>query len=108
LRLLGGKTPFIEFQKQVIHWFSHFFEAVEQEALEVFSTLTVTNGTLDLDKAGISAPSATWTYQVNDSLFEDIRDQLLTQPGYASIAALLAGPLLLFNLWLGKRRHKKR
>lgn len=107
LRTLGGETPFIEYQKQLTRWFSDFFDAVEDEAIEVFSAIEYRNGRFNLDEMGISSPSATWTYEVNDSLFDDLRDRLLTQPGIASVGAGLLGPLMLLGLWFTKllRRH---
>jgi preprotein translocase subunit SecA len=107
LRTLGGNTPLFEFQKQVKRWFDSFFDEVEQSSLSVFNSLKVEDGQLNLTDAGISAPSSTWTYQINDALFENMRGQLFTQPGLSAIAGLHAGVLLLLALWKTRGTIKK-
>lgn len=103
LRVLGGNHPLHDFQKQVSAWFAGLFDAVDQHAISTFNAMPVVNGQPDLNKAGVQLPSSTWTYQKDDSLFEDMRDQLLTQPGFSAVAALLAGPLLLLALWVTRK-----
>lgn len=108
LRSLGGEVPFIAYQKQLTQWFSGFFDIVDQEALELFNQLQYCNGRFNLEALGVSAPSATWTYEVNDDLFDDMTNQLLNQRGFVSVAAVFVWPLLILKLLISRFQNRRR
>jgi len=107
LRTAGGRQAFIEFQKQAFDWFVEQQHSSVESAVSAFNELKSEDGELNLAKAGITSPSSTWTYQINDAMFDDSRNVLLGQPGLAAGIVFYAGPLLLLQLWVAKRLKRK-
>ena len=77
-----------------------FVAIIDRAVVETLPLVTAADGGIDLGAAGITAPSSTWTYLVNDDPF---RNQVLLKligPGGTTIAiysSALLGPLFL--LW---------
>jgi preprotein translocase subunit SecA len=70
LRALGrGMNPLDEFNRELIRLFGPLLEDAGQRAEETFRTVSVTDSGADLDAAGLSRPTATWTYLVHDDPF---------------------------------------
>ena len=68
--------------------------------LAALANVRVVDCRVDLTGTGIRAPSATWTYLVNDDPFRNRIGPMLTGPGGATIAiysAAIMMPLLI--LW---------
>lgn len=107
LRAMGGRQPFLEFRREANQWFIEHLQSVEENAKAIFESLEVENGRANLDELGVLAPSSTWTYQINDEMFNDMRDALIRQPGLAAGLALYGGPLFLLALWFNSRRKRK-
>ncbi len=76
LHRLGGQVPFFEFQKVAVQRFDKLLETLGEDALTIFN-----NFEAEGDK--LNAPSATWTYLVNDNPFENMLGFL--QPGNTKI-----------------------
>jgi preprotein translocase subunit SecA len=97
---LGGQDPLTRFGAEVIRAFTTIDDAIDQGVLSALSAVQVVDGQIDLAATGIRAPSATWTYLVNDDPFRDHLAALLTGPGGVTVAvysALMLTPLLV--LW---------
>lgn len=81
LVVIGKKNPLDEFHKIIIEAFDEMRERMDQEILHTFYRLEVTGKGIDLEKAGLKGPSATWTYLINDS-----PDQFSRLPFLAKLA----------------------
>jgi preprotein translocase subunit SecA len=112
---VGGLSPLEEFQKRVVQSFEHTCGyspqerriSVEDRLVESFTALDITADGVDLDATGLRGPSSTWTYLVQEDVFEDpIAAALISQRniGFA-VGAALTGPLLM--LWALLRRFQK-
>jgi len=66
---LGGRDPIDEFSRIVTPEFLALETRIEDGAADMFDSLELRNGGIDLEKAGLRGPSSTWTYLVNDSQF---------------------------------------
>lgn len=99
---LGGQDPAFEFQKLAIALFEELLANLEREMIRLFNSLVVKNGTIDLESVGVKAPSATWTYLINDNPYENIFGiALIGNAGMSlSIGAVMWTPLLaIYLLW---------
>ncbi len=95
---LGGQDPLTRFGLDVIRAFTAIDAAIDEAVLDCLETVRVVNGRIDLSATGLKAPSATWTYLVNDDPFRDRLAALLTGPGGVTVAmyaALVLPPLLV-------------
>jgi len=108
LAAIGGLSPLEEFQKRVAQSFEHTRHSVDDRMIEHFTALQVTADGIDLDAVGLRGPASTWTYLVQEDVFEDpVAAALVSQRhiGFA-VGAALTGPLLV--LWMLLRRFRKR
>ena len=108
LNRIGGKSPFLEFQKICIEIFDNLWQDMEQMILDKFAALKIMNGDIDLEESGIKAPTSTWTYLINDNPFENLLGmQLMGNIGLSAAAAFMFGPtLVMYNIF--KKIDKKR
>ena len=105
LTRLGGQEPLFEFQKLSIEIFDKLQDEMEIEMIKSFKNID--HNSADLDSLGLKAPSATWTYLVNDNPFENMLGlQLIGNVGL-NVGAGLYWPLMGFFLLI-KRLVKKR
>jgi len=99
LTRLGGQEPVFEFQKRSIEIFEKSENEMKLDMMKSFSAIDKNNA--DSDSLGLKAPSATWTYLVNDNPFEDMLEiQLIGNVGLNTGAGLywpLIGLYLLFK-----------
>jgi preprotein translocase subunit SecA len=106
---IGGRDPLTEFLPLVVHAFQEMQSRIRTDVVRTLREATLTAEGIDLRRAGLEHPSATWTYVVNDDPF---RDQLGVQLGSShavgAVAALYTGPLIvlwgLYNRYLRRRR----
>lgn len=103
LRALGGRAPHQEFQREADQWFIEHLHSIHSNAESLFDALQINNGQSNLVDLGLHRPSSTWTYQINDEMFGDMRDAMIRQPGLAAGLAMYGGPLLLLFLWFNRR-----
>jgi len=108
---LGRRVPIIEFRKMAIDLFETSREGMQTAMLTTFQEVEIRDGKADLDAAGVNAPSATWTYLVNDNPYEDNLTMQIAGDMALSIGAGICWPLLavvgLINRY-GRKRKKKR
>ncbi|MEE8166847.1 MAG: accessory Sec system translocase SecA2, partial [Myxococcota bacterium] len=107
---LAGKAPFDAFLRQAATAFSEFVDTVEQESTRIFETLEFGPEGVDWERAGLRAPSSTWTYTINDDL---VHSNLIRGLAYNPMILLGAAwmiPLLFaYGLWQrmrGRGRHR--
>jgi len=88
---MAGKSPLDEFNKCAVNAFDALLLNIDNEIVKTLKNANITENGLDLEKEGLKAPSATWTYLINDS-----PEQLGIAPICRSpIAAALNAPLLV-------------
>jgi hypothetical protein len=81
--------------------FEGLLEAIGIESIRIFQTLEIAaDGAVDWEGAGLSAPSSTWTYTVNDELTEsNVLRGLAYNPALMLGAAPMIPLLLLYGIW---------
>jgi len=74
---IGGLNAFDEFNRQINSAFRDFSRRVDDEVVATLQRVEITADGVDLKKAGLLGPSATWTYMINDNPTGDILQRLL-------------------------------
>ena len=69
LNRIGGKNPVLEFHRLAIEIFNNIQAEMENDSIESFKQIK--NQRNPLEETGLKAPSATWTYLINDNPFGD-------------------------------------
>lgn len=98
---LGGQDPLVRFTSDAIAAFTTIDDAIDEAVVEALATIRVDGSDLDLTGTGLTSPSSTWTYLVNDDPFKSRIGAMLTGPGGATLAiysAMFLGPL--FMTWM--------
>ena len=107
LNRLGGRDPYIEFQKIAVNMFDDMLVQLDRQLAELFDEIAARDEPVDLTSMGIKAPSATWTYLINDNPFENqLGLQLIGNTGM-QVAAGVFGPLLALQSLFRKYRKKQ-
>jgi preprotein translocase subunit SecA len=75
---LGGKIPLNEFHEKVSIIFQDLQSRIDQEIIETLGRIEIKAGGMDLEKEGLKGPSATWTYMINDTPFENQLEMIMT------------------------------
>jgi preprotein translocase subunit SecA len=111
---IGGRDPLTHFTTEAIRSFDRLDDMVDDSVREAVGALRVRDGHIDLSATGLTAPTVTWTYLVNDDPFKNRLGALLTGPGGATIAiyaaAMLMPLLLLWGVverWVGGAKRRK-
>lgn len=105
----GGKEPYLEFQKVAVSIFDELLNELDDELIQTFNAIQTDSAEIDLEKQGIKAPSATWTYLINDNPFENLLGlQLIGNIGISVGAALLMTPLIALFTLLQKLSRKQK
>jgi preprotein translocase subunit SecA len=118
LQRYGGRLPLTEFQRQIIDAYAAMMEGLRDEVVETFTRLQAEHGRIDLDRAGLSGPTSTWTYLVNDNPLPSFALQLIA-PGNLGVSvatmtlAVVYFPVTLavvatmfVRRWLRRRRRE--
>lgn len=64
---IAGKIPISEFNKVSIEAFEKLLADIRDEAANALASAEIAPDGIDMEKAGLKAPSSTWTYLVDDS-----------------------------------------
>lgn len=64
---IGKKDPLTEFHRIAIEAFDEMMGKIDSEIIKTFNTVAIGKDGIDMVKAGLKGPSATWTYLINDS-----------------------------------------
>jgi preprotein translocase subunit SecA len=105
LRRLGKQDPLYEFQKIAIEMFTNLLEDFEKVTWE---SLKSACGEKNVIETRMKAPSATWTYLVNDDPWEDKFEMKFIGDIGFSFGAALQMPLLLLYFAMKKLRKKNK
>jgi preprotein translocase subunit SecA len=91
---LGGGDPLSQFSNQAIRRFASIDEEIEDAVRAALPQVRIVAGEIDLTGAGLTKPSSTWTYLVNDDPFRDRMSALLMGPGGVTMAIYSAAVLM--------------
>lgn len=97
---VSGLNPLEEFARSIHSLFEELMTSIYEETAKSFKSIDFSSGDVDLEKAGIKAPSSTWTYQITDNPFSDDLGVLLASNrniGFTP-AILLLWPIVLFGI----------
>ncbi|MBW8483599.1 accessory Sec system translocase SecA2 [Actinomadura parmotrematis] len=76
LRSLGrGLDPLVEFNREAVPAGKRLPVQARERSVKAFEQLTAAGGAIDLDAAGLTRPSATWTYLVHDNPFGSLDER---------------------------------
>jgi len=107
LRRIGGQVPLIEFQKLATLLFDELLKKLDETLIKEFNSLQINSKDFDIERQGLKAPSATWTYLVSDNPFENQFVIQLVRSIFSSFTAFIFGPLLGLYSLLSKFIRKK-
>jgi len=104
-RRIGGQTPLYEFNRLAVDLFESVQERAEHDMIAVFNRLRVGENGIDYRQASLNAPTATWTYLVNDNPFEDMLGIQLAGDIGLSVYAGILWPLTALLFWAKRRKE---
>jgi preprotein translocase subunit SecA len=99
---LGRQDPLYEFTKRIAEAFMKLHQNVEDRIVETFASAEITENGISTDRAGLRAPSSTWTYLINDRAMPQLQQMLYGHGGaaFAMAAVLTTWPLLIaWGVW---------
>lgn len=64
---IAGKIPLSEFNKIAIEAFENLIKDIRNEITDTLASVEITEDGIDMEKAGLKAPTSTWTYLIDDS-----------------------------------------
>lgn len=73
---MGGFNAFDAFNQQMNREYRTLMQRVREEVVKTMTEATMTSRGIDLDAEGLSAPSSTWTFMINDNPRGGVLDQL--------------------------------
>ena len=79
-------------------------KSIDKKLIQKFNTIKIDNNEINLEKLGIKAPSATWTYLINDNPFEYMIGMQMIGDVGKQIGGAMMTPLLALHLLFRKRR----
>jgi preprotein translocase subunit SecA len=102
LMVIGGKNPLFEFNKQAVEAYESMLTQLEEDIVMAFEKLEVTEAGINMEKEGLTAPSSTWTYLMDESTgqFSNIQEIMRKASNY------IKGPLFTFSS-LYRMLHKR-
>ena len=106
LKRVGGQDPFIEFQKLAIQIFDERMLELDKDLIQKFNSIQIDNSNINWEKLDIKAPSATWTYLINDNPFEHMIGMQMIGDVGKQIGGVLMTPLLVLQLIFRRKRKK--
>lgn len=71
LESLSHKNPLHEYHRLIINAFATLEERIETAVVELFLTTDFCSLKIDFHLEALRVPSATWTYMINDSFFQN-------------------------------------
>ena len=104
-----GRTPLVEFCRIAGNTFDELLDDVDDDIVATFEALEITADGVDWEAAGLTGPSATWTYLVNDNVFgSNVLMQLANRPTIFLGAIALWPALFVWGLYQHWLRRKGR
>ncbi len=90
---LGGQDPLTRFATEITEAFTPLEDEVDAAVLASLEHVRASDGAIDLEEAGVTRPSSTWTYLINDDPFKDQAMLRLAGAGGVTIAIYAAAML---------------
>lgn len=73
----GGFNPYDVFNREMRMEFDSFLALIEERVVETMKSATYTKHGIDLEKEGLTGPSSTWTFMINDNPRGTVMSQLI-------------------------------
>ena len=73
---MGGFNAFDEFNKQMNEAFRSLYQRIDSAVVETIRSARITPAGIDLDNEGLTRPSSTWTFMINDNPKGSVLDQM--------------------------------
>jgi preprotein translocase subunit SecA len=105
---IGGLDPLHEFHRQIVEHFEGIRDRTADRVTEALVEIHSSGGTLTLDSLGVRAPSATWTYLVNDQVLSELQQMLFGRGNVAFTAGAVLMTWPLLAAWAVWRRLSRR
>lgn len=67
LMLIGQRNPFDEYQIFAVSAFNEMMEDIRNDVVDYMQKCTITENGIDMNEAGLSGATTTWTYMINES-----------------------------------------
>ena len=96
---IGKKDPLTEFHRIAIEAFDEMIDKIDSEIIRTFNTVAIGKDGIDMVKAGLKGPSATWTYLINDSPSQFSRLPNLIKAAIGKIGKISRPCFLVQSLW---------
>ena len=74
---LGGFNAFDTFNREMNLEFQTFLSHIEDRVVESIASATITEDGIDLKKEGLTGPSSTWTFMINDNPRGAVLNQMI-------------------------------
>ncbi|MDT5035391.1 MAG: preprotein translocase subunit SecA [Micromonosporaceae bacterium] len=85
LRALGRLDPLDEYHRAAVPAFTRLQSGIDDRIVATFDTAEITSDGWDLSDAGLSRPTATWTYMVHDNPFGSEMERFFTAIAKAAV-----------------------
>ncbi len=98
--------PLTHYNKSLIEGFEKLQESIRSAILDIFESVLIKNGRIDLEEMGVKGPTSTRTYMVHDGT--ENRAPFGAVGELAAAAAFTAALYMLYAVmqWLDKRKQK--
>lgn len=100
LKVLGGKNPLREFQKETTELFEELQQLIGEGIVKDFENMELSKVGINSLKERVKPPSSTWTYLVNDKTL--IEGLSLMMMGNGALATIFSGPIVLIFVMIKK------
>ena len=109
----GGAIPLEEFHRKTFAAFEELEIKTEEKILASFDRVKISDGGIDMEGEGLTRPTSTWTYIINDNPFGGLGLALLSSRNIgmaagAPIVAMMFSPiisiLLLIRKWFSPKK----
>lgn len=106
LMLIGNRSPLDEYKIFAVSAFNEMIENIKHDVIEYMLKCRITENGIDMEQAGLSGATTTWTYMINESASQFNRIPHLVK----SMSTAVKGTLFTVKGILAKIRknHQKR
>jgi len=99
---MAKSDPFLNYNQKLIEGFADLEQHIHSVILEIYETLIIKNGHIDLNEMGVKGPSSTRTYLVHDGT------ELQSSMSEIAVSAVAAPMYTLFMVVNRFRRREKK
>ncbi len=102
LMVIGGKSPLDEYQIFAVLAFDEMVADIKRNVVDYMRKCKITENGIDMEEAGLSAATTTWTYMINESAGQFSRIPSLVK----SMSNTIKGTVFTFQGLLAKLKRK--